>query len=952
MNRTAFQIYGLKKTGIFQSTWNTLNTETSTTELATTATGGATWTGTSYALGYTHIPGIGNTASLTSAINAGIGLNYILVAAITSRTAGSVTINYGGTSNAGISTNTTLNLLASTTGQLTIIPTFDFDGKIVISLKNSSTPSNQLKLPLVSTGTYNFWVDWGDGTYDNITSWNQAQRIHTYAVPGTYTTRILGIITGWESINGLNQIGDRKKLTSVASWGKLKPSTRGFDGCSNMTLNTVNDLLDLSHLTTMQFMFANCTALTVIGRSSEWKTSTITSLDNCFYNSINFNSPLNGWDVSNATNLGGMFAGCTNFNQNLNNWNVNNVRFFVGGPIYSGIFGNCTNFNNGFASGDGVGNQLTWNINTTSSVSMAGMFANCTSFNANLGTGTTPWNVSNVTTFSSMFQNASNFNNGNDTAPINNWSINTASAVSMSNMFYYATAFNRYVNDWNVSQVTNMAGMFNSTANFNQNIGAWNVTKVTTFGTNHQDGMFGSAAAFNNGGSSDINNWVINTSNPVSMGGMFRSAGSFNQPIGNWNTSRVTTMYQMFFRTSPASVFNQNIGSWDVGNVTTMESMFANATVFNNGGSTSIDNWRPSSCTTMRNMFSGATTFNQPIGSWNVSQVTDMSGMFPSATAFNQDLSTWNTGAVTTMFAMFNGITAFNQNIGAWNVSQVANFTNFMSGKTPANFSSTNLDAIYNGWIVNGVKPNINISFGTAKYTSAGVTGRAILTNPAGYNWTITDGGNENVLILDAGNPLSYPGTGTTWTDLSGNNNNGTLVNGPTFDSANGGSIVFDGVNEYGLVSNLPILSVMSVVTWVKIKTNVTNTYIFNKTPTSVNNNNYGLCIINSRLRVNSYNGTSGSHIDSNYIITVDQWVNITAVYNSTSSAVYINGNLDNYGNINIVNSGSQLSIAYNLLVNSGAVNCNISTFNLYNKALTPTEILQNYNATKGRFGL
>ena len=59
---------------------------------------------------------------------------------------------------------------------------------------------------------------------------------------------------------------------------------------------------------------------------------------------------------------------------------------------------------------------------------------------------------------------------------------------------------------------------------------------------------------------------------------------------------------------------------------------------------------------------------------------------------------------------------------------------------------------------------------------------------------TVTSG---LVLCLDAGNAKSYPGSGTVWTDLSGNGNTGTLINGPTYNSANGGSIVFDGVNDY-----------------------------------------------------------------------------------------------------------------------------------------------------------
>jgi hypothetical protein len=63
-----------------------------------------------------------------------------------------------------------------------------------------------------------------------------------------------------------------------------------------------------------------------------------------------------------------------------------------------------------------------------------------------------------------------------------------------------------------------------------------------------------------------------------------------------------------------------------------------------------------------------------------------------------------------------------------------------MLGKTPATFSTTNLNAIYNGWSTRPVQPNLTISFGTAKYTLAGQAGRNILTN-APNNWTINDGG-------------------------------------------------------------------------------------------------------------------------------------------------------------------------------------------------------------------
>jgi surface protein len=158
--------------------------------------------------------------------------------------------------------------------------------------------------------------------------------------------------------------------------------------------------------------------------------------------------------------------------------------------------------------------------------------------------------------------------------------------------------------------------------------------------------------------------------------------------------------------------FNGNVGSWNVSAVTNMTFMFFTASAFNNGGSSSI-------------------------GTWNTSAVTNMTGVFVSAITFNQDISSWNTSAVTIMAAMFQGASAFNQDIGSWNVANVTNFSSFMSGKTPATFSTTNLDAIYNGWVT--VQSSRTITFGSAKYSAAGTAGRNYLTGTK--LWTITDGG-------------------------------------------------------------------------------------------------------------------------------------------------------------------------------------------------------------------
>jgi hypothetical protein len=91
------------------------------------------------------------------------------------------------------------------------------------------------------------------------------------------------------------------------------------------------------------------------------------------------------------------------------------------------------------------------------------------------------------------------------------------------------------------------------------------------------------------------------------------------------------------------------------------------------------------------------------------------------------------------MNSMFIAATAFNQNIGTWNVANVGNFTDFMTGKTDATFSTTNLNAIYNGWSTQSVQPSLTIDFGTAKYTAAATAGRLVLTGTK--LWTITDGG-------------------------------------------------------------------------------------------------------------------------------------------------------------------------------------------------------------------
>ena len=145
---------------------------------------------------------------------------------------------------------------------------------------------------------------------------------------------------------------------------------------------------------------------------------------------------------------------------------------------------------------------------------------------------------------------------------------------------------------------------------------------------------------------------------PVSM--------QFNQPIGNWDVSNVTTMERMF---SPEcgwaeKEFNQDISNWDVSNVTEMSRLFEDNPNFNQD----ISDWDVSSVTNMSYMFYNAQSYNQSILGWNTSNVTDMSYMFSEAYSFNQDSNNINTGSVT-------NCTGFCLNATSWTLPK-PNFSN------------------------------------------------------------------------------------------------------------------------------------------------------------------------------------------------------------------------------------------------------------------------------------
>jgi hypothetical protein len=211
---------------------------------------------------------------------------------------------------------------------------------------------------------------------------------------------------------------------------------------------------------------------------------------------------------------------------------------------------------------------------------------------------------------------------------------------------------------------------------------------------------------------------------------------------------------------------------------------------------------------------------------------------------------------------------------------------------------------------------------------------------------------NGLVLNLDAGNAASYSGTGTTWTDLSGNGNNGTLVNGTGYSSSNGGTMVFDGINDRVSISQtINLGDVFTFDIW--FKPNSYNSMISSEI--NYMNGGYIMYIPNSSTIYSS--PANGAYTASpNMNLSTNTWVNISIVRNSTSYKWYKNGQLIGTSSIGqpAVNAipNNFLSTIGSSKQGSYPFNGNISNIQVYNTLLSDSEISINFNALKSRYGL
>jgi hypothetical protein len=210
------------------------------------------------------------------------------------------------------------------------------------------------------------------------------------------------------------------------------------------------------------------------------------------------------------------------------------------------------------------------------------------------------------------------------------------------------------------------------------------------------------------------------------------------------------------------------------------------------------------------------------------------------------------------------------------------------------------------------------------------------------------------VLYLDAANQYSYVSGSTSWNDISRGGNNGTLVNGPTYNSANGGSIVFDGVDDYVNLFVLDSTNSFTIDFWFKNSANgikvISGMY-----------NGSGADWYIGVWSDNKFNFSFGSPSKRNLysLNTVNNGSiqNATCIYNKSINSIflYLNGILQSSSSSilsSVTQPGGNLTIGKFGDITSFPWPGNIYNYKIYNRALSATEVLQNYNATKTRFGL
>lgn len=294
---------------------------------------------------------------------------------------------------------------------------YDLTIKTMVPFTSNWTVGNgdTIEFSLAEGFQYDFNIDWGDGSDEDVSSFGTIS--HTYVSAGTYTITISGLIESFTIGNS-----SRSKLVAVTELGTVgwKSFKSSFLFCGNLTSFEGGDT---SEVTDMSGMFRY--AAQVTPNTSGWDTSNVTDMSNMFDFAGAANPNTSGWDTSNVIDMGEMFASATVADPNTSGWDTSKV----------------TNMYRMFMWAEAA-------VPDTSG-----------------------WDTSNVTNMEDLFYKAVSAN-----PDVSGW--DTSSVTSMRGMFAYTEVATPDTSGFNTSQVTTMRGMFSHSLAANPNTSGWDTSKV------------------------------------------------------------------------------------------------------------------------------------------------------------------------------------------------------------------------------------------------------------------------------------------------------------------------------------------------------------------------------------------------------------------------------------------------------------------------------------------
>ena len=220
---------------------------------------------------------------------------------------------------------------------------------------------------------------------------------------------------------------------------------------------------------------------------------------------------------------------------------------------------------------------------------------------------------------------------------------------------------------------------------------------------------------------------------------------------------------------------------------------------------------------------------------------------------------------------------------------------------------------------------------------------------------------NGLVLCYDPANTKSFVSGSTTLFDLTSSKDDGSLINGPTFNSENGGSIVFDGTNDLVQGSGISNITSFTISIWFKM----TGPGSTGGASNTIYNSLFGINSGNRRILVASSTNTGqtegtilvqmgGSNYFSTSLTVTNVWNNVVYTFSPNIATLYVNGIIQTtQSNSSVTFPDANIYLgAYNNPITAYAMKGNIAQTSVYNRSLSLSEVLQNYNASKRKFGL